>query len=468
MKKAIHEYIQSSRNEIVKMLSDMVRIPSVASDGAKGAVFGRDVAKMLAHTEGLFKSEGLKTFKNADNAYIIGRTEGSEKVIGIFAHGDVVAAAEEDWTVTKPFAPLEKDGFLYGRGAEDNKSGIVSAIWALKAMKHAGAMPRSTLLFYVGGNEEGGMCDLEYFAKNEKMPDFSIVPDNEYPVCRGEKGILRFWADFKTPFKKIISITGGQSLNIVLGSAKCEMRYSDKLLSELRAACSGNDAYTVTAGDKITLTAKGRSTHAAYSADSVNALYVLIQALKACPSLDGDLDILKAAEPLVADPFSEALGLGTADPDFSKTTCTTGVVKTENGKLTLSFDSRYGGCADIDKTLLGYEKYLTKVNAAMRITERDDGYIIPADSDIIKAMEDAYSSVTGEHKPPVVSYGGTYARHLSNAVSIGTYISKREAPALPDGHGGIHQPDELIDIDGLLRSIEVITHMILRADETLY
>ncbi|MBR6633025.1 MAG: Sapep family Mn(2+)-dependent dipeptidase [Clostridia bacterium] len=465
---AIHDYIQSNRQNIVSMLSHLVRIPSVYEEGKEGAIFGEACRDAVLHAEALYKEVGLDTFTNKDCAYTLGRTQGDDKVIGIFTHADVVSAVEEDWILTKPFEPIEKDGFLVGRGAEDNKSGIVSAIWAVKAMKHAGVMPKSTLLIYSGGNEEGGMCDLEYFEKEQTLPDVAIVPDNEYPVCRGEKGILRFWASFRTPFETVISINGGQALNIVLGSVRCEMKYSEALLKELHKACDGKSEYTLTAGDTIVLTAKGKSTHAAYSEGSVNALWVMIQALKTCKSLGNDLAILKNAEMLVADPFSETVGLGTSDTTFKKTTCTNGVVMVTDGCLKLSFDTRYGTEVDVDTFVRGYQGLLDKMDADCQVVERNDGYVIPENSPIIESMTQAWYSVTGDDSKPVVSYGGTYARHLKNAVSIGTFIPTTPKLDLPDGHGGIHQPDEVIDIDGLLKSIEVITHMILKADEALH
>ncbi len=450
------------------MLSDLVRIPSVAEDGKDGAMFGDACRDAILHTEALYKEIGLDTFTQKDCAYTIGRTQGDSKVIGVFSHADVVSAVEEDWTVTSPFEPIEKDGFLIGRGAEDNKSGIVSAIWALKAMKQAGAIPKSTLLFYSGSNEECGMSDLELFVKEQPSPDFSIVPDNDYPVCRGEKGILRFWAKFKKPFTNIISISGGQSLNIVLGSVRCEMKKSDSLLKELQAVCDGKSEYTLTQGDTLVLTAKGRSTHAAYSEDSVNAFWVLTQALLSCDSLGDDKEILKSAQLLTADPFSETVGLGTSDTEFKKTTCTNGIVTTEGGLLSLSFDTRYGTEVDIDAFIDGYTRLLEKMGAECTVTEKDDGYVIPEDSPIIQAMTQAWYGITGDDSKPKLSYGGTYARHLKNAVSIGTYIPTTPKLDLPDGHGGVHQPDEVLDVEGLLKSIEVLTHMILKADETLH
>lgn len=465
---AIHEYIQNNRDNIVAMLSDLVKIPSVTAEAEDGAMFGKACKQAVMHTESLFAADGMTVHTHKDGAYTVGKTSGDEKTLGIFCHSDVVAAVEEDWILTKPFEPIEKDGFLIGRGAEDNKSGIVSAIWALRALKHADALPKSSVLVYAGGNEECGMSDLEIFTKENPMPDFSLVPDNEYPACRGEKGILRFWATFRKPFENIISIEGGQSLNIVLGSVQCTVKYNEKLLCELTEACKEDPNLILTSDGEIKLVAKGRSSHAAYPSQSLNAFYVMIQALKKCPSLGEDLEILNKAEPLVADAYSKAVGLDTYDSEFKETTCANGIILTENGNLKLSFDTRYGTEVDVDKFVDGYTAYLDGIGAECTVTERDEGFIIPEDAPIIRAMTDAWYSITGDSRRPFLSYGGTYARHLDNAVSIGTYIPTAEPLSLPFGHGGAHQPDEAIDIAGMLKSIEIISHMILKADEVLH
>jgi len=50
------------------------------------------------------------------------RGTGKHKPLLLIGHLDVVEAHREDWTVD-PFVFLEKDGFYYGRGTQDMKSG---------------------------------------------------------------------------------------------------------------------------------------------------------------------------------------------------------------------------------------------------------------------------------------------------------------------------------------------------------
>ena len=62
-----------------------------------------------------------------------------------------------------------------------------------------------------------------------------------------------------------------------------------------------------------------------------------------------------------------------------------------------------------------------------------------------------YRTLTGDaNAKPYYSAGGTYARHLKNAFSVGTSLPGYPTPKMRVGHGGEHQPDECINVEGLV------------------
>lgn len=69
-------------------------------------------------------------------------------------HFDVVPPGE-DWE-SDPFSGEFKDGYIYGRGASDMKSGLTAMIFALAALKKAGAPFRGRIVFQAVGDEETG------------------------------------------------------------------------------------------------------------------------------------------------------------------------------------------------------------------------------------------------------------------------------------------------------------------------
>jgi acetylornithine deacetylase/succinyl-diaminopimelate desuccinylase-like protein len=88
---------------------------------------------------------------------LVARLHGSgrRKPILFNGHLDVVEARREDWT-TDPFQFVQQDGFFYGRGAEDMKSGDAMLVANFIRMKREGFVPDRDLILALTADEEGG------------------------------------------------------------------------------------------------------------------------------------------------------------------------------------------------------------------------------------------------------------------------------------------------------------------------
>ena len=62
--------------------------------------------------------------------------------------------------------------------------------------------------------------------------------------------------------------------------------------------------------------------------------------------------------------------------------------------------------------------------------------------------------------------GGTYSRHLENAVAFGMGTDDTPNPFGP-GHGGVHQPDEFMRIDKLVEALKIYMLSILELDSII-
>lgn len=132
-------------------LEALTRIPSVSLDSFDQA----QVQRSAEATAELLRAEGLdvEIVSEGGRPAVIGHVAGPEgsPTVLLYAHHDVQPpGALEDWD-TDPFEPTERDGRLYGRGAADDKAGVMAHVAALRA--HSGELPCSVRIF-VEGEEE--------------------------------------------------------------------------------------------------------------------------------------------------------------------------------------------------------------------------------------------------------------------------------------------------------------------------
>jgi succinyl-diaminopimelate desuccinylase len=95
-------------------------------------------------------------------------------------HVDVVPAGSKGWD-TPPYEATEKDGYIYGRGAQDMKSGLAAFTQALKETQSF----QGTLSLLLTSDEEGEGINgtiklLEFLENNEMLPDAVVVAE---PTC---------------------------------------------------------------------------------------------------------------------------------------------------------------------------------------------------------------------------------------------------------------------------------------------
>jgi acetylornithine deacetylase/succinyl-diaminopimelate desuccinylase-like protein len=79
----------------------------------------------------------------------------SSKALLLLAHLDVVGVDRAKWSVD-PFAATQKDGYIYGRGAIDDKSMVAANLAAFIGLKRSGTRLTRDVIFLVDDDEEQG------------------------------------------------------------------------------------------------------------------------------------------------------------------------------------------------------------------------------------------------------------------------------------------------------------------------
>lgn len=467
----IDSFIDEHRLEIVYELMELVKIPSVRGMASETAPFGQECKRVIKAVEELYERHGFKSKAEKNNNYVISYFgNNSDKQIGVFSHADVVPA-DGEWLITNPFKPIIKDGYMFGRGCNDDKSGIIQALYAAEIIKALELPLKSELVMFTGSNEETGMADMTVFCENEKMPDVSLVPDGEYPFYSGEKNIVRFDIISKKKIEKIKKFQGGKASNIVLGEIDLELDYSAELWNEIQCLCENDSNFILEhSGETIFVKVKGKSNHIARINDSVNAAGVAAEMLLKCNNVsDNDKLLLRDILKFIDGGYGAGFGIEHSDEEFGKLVCGNGIVNiTPDGKLRINFDVRSSPFLDTDE-LIEKIKKTVKPNWDIEILRNSKGYLINENECIPKVIKDIYSYLSGSSETKALkTSGGTYSRMLKNAYSIGNIAQYKAGPiSLPDGHGGFHQPDEKLSIDGFLEGIKILVCMIMEIDSLL-
>lgn len=111
----------------------------------------------------------IVTIPSGENVAMLVRIQGSDpsaRAILFSAHMDVVDARPEDWE-RSPFALVEENGYFFGRGVEDNKTGVVSLVSTIARIVRDNDQPRRTLIFAFVGDEETIQDSTVLIARHE-------------------------------------------------------------------------------------------------------------------------------------------------------------------------------------------------------------------------------------------------------------------------------------------------------------
>lgn len=157
-------------------LRDLIRLDTSNPPGNETRV--AEYLKGVADREGI-ASETLGSDSKRLN--FIARLKGSGKArpLLLIAHSDVVAVDRSQWTV-EPFTAFEKDGYIYGRGAEDDKGLLAAELAAMVDLKRRKTPLERDVILLSEADEEAGSAGAKWVVEHawEKIDaEFAL---NEY------------------------------------------------------------------------------------------------------------------------------------------------------------------------------------------------------------------------------------------------------------------------------------------------
>ncbi|MCK5553440.1 MAG: M20/M25/M40 family metallo-hydrolase [Deltaproteobacteria bacterium] len=120
--------------------------------------------------------------------------DGSKKPLILLNHMDVVAAERDKWEVD-PFGGVMRDGYIYGRGALDNKGmGIAQLIAFLMLKRSHIALSRDIIFLALGDEEMGGRLGARWMLENvPQLKEAEYVLNEGGGVIVDEGGNLEYY-----------------------------------------------------------------------------------------------------------------------------------------------------------------------------------------------------------------------------------------------------------------------------------
>ena len=172
-------------------LGALVRIPGIAWPAFDQTQLERSASAVAALAEGTGVFDEVRILRAAvpgtdevgQPAILATRAaRGNAPTVLLYAHHDVQPPGDDALWDSPPFEPTVRDGRLYGRGAADDKAGIMAHIAALRALSAAtdGELELGVVLFVEGEEEYGSRSFAQFLSDNKDAlrADVIVVADS--------------------------------------------------------------------------------------------------------------------------------------------------------------------------------------------------------------------------------------------------------------------------------------------------
>lgn len=176
-------YIDANKARFIEELGEFLGFPSISSQSAHA----NDVMDCARWLKNHLENIGLEARLIESGGHPIveatrlgqGPAQSHRKLI-LYGHYDVQPADSSDQWESPPFAPAVRDGFIYARGATDDKGQLFAHVKAVESLiQTCGQLP-CDVRFLIEGEEESGGTSLQDYVKAEKAnlaADATVISD---------------------------------------------------------------------------------------------------------------------------------------------------------------------------------------------------------------------------------------------------------------------------------------------------
>lgn len=437
------------KDDILKDLNEILKIPSCAVNKGGENPFGEEAARALNWILNRAKEMGLDVL-NVDN--YAGHAEYGEgkELAGILTHVDVVPAGD-GWSV-EPFKLTEKDGKIFGRGVADDKGSAIIALYCLKVLRDENVKTKRRIRAIFGSGEEIGMDDMNKYFSEQPIPDLAFTPDSEYGICNREKGILQIEVTSKdVPDAFVKEFISGNVINAVPDLAYAKLNCDETQYEKIKCLIEKEDGIynleTTNEGVKISVT--GLASHAAWPEKGNNAAVKLIRFLKQNFNQIEFNNLFEFINSMIGiEIYGESLEIATEDQYSGKLTLNVGKVRVNNNENSVQIDIRYPVTKNGKEILEKICQKAKNYNLNVELLNHDKPLFVEENSEIVTILKKSYKEILSKECNVYYTGGGTYARCLNDkGVAFGPVFEGEEAR--------LHNCDENLDLDKFMLHAQI-------------
>jgi acetylornithine deacetylase/succinyl-diaminopimelate desuccinylase-like protein len=204
-------------------LYELLRIPSVSADPAHADDVRRAGEWVCDFVRGSGGEAGLvetSTFPLAVGEIPASSGNGQAPTVLLYGHFDVQPPAPLDLWESDPFEPEIRDGYLYARGAVDDKGNSYLLLKAAELLAREGTLPVNVRIAFDGEEETGGHAIVEFLEADERGADACLIFDSGMPredvpsFDLGTRGLIYFHVRLRSGDRDLHSgMFGGAALN---------------------------------------------------------------------------------------------------------------------------------------------------------------------------------------------------------------------------------------------------------------
>ena len=338
----------------------------------------------------------------------------------LYGHFDVQPPAPLDLWESDPFEPELRDGFLYCRGAVDDKGNAYLLLKAARLLAEEGALPVNVRVAFDGEEEIGGHSIVDFLAADGRGADACLIFDSGMPredtpaFDLAVRGLVYFHVRLRTGERDLHSgVFGGAALNAVHALTRA-LEAVVALPDELGAGVIAPTEEEVRSWQEL---------------DPGTVVLAEAGARPLHPDAGDELYLRTFAAPAV-----DVNGIHGGEPILQKTVLP--VFAEANVSIRLAPGQ------DVEEIAAAFERILREAapeGAELEVERRSSSApgLIPPDAPAVRLAQDAFERVLGR-RPLLLRSGGT--------IPLVPALSDRGIPTILSGFAlpgaNIHSPNE--------------------------